>query len=103
MDRIQIAGQGGRHINAVWLLTKKSNSRRLVLFWYQLPGKTLSSDLLYRFELARRLILDGRTDAAVVRLASELDDSESVDHALQRLITFSQQLFPEVQVLLPEK
>ena len=102
MDRIQIARQGGGHINAVWLLTKKSNSRRLVLFWYQLPGKTLSSDVLYRFELARRLILDGRTDAAVVRLASDLDDSESVDQGLQRLITFSQQFFPQVQVLLPE-
>jgi EpsI family protein len=103
MDNIQIAGQGGRHINAVWLLTKKNNSRRLVLFWYQLPGRTLSSDVLYRLELARRLIFHGRTDAVVVRLASEPDASETVDQALERLITFSQQLFPYVQLLLPEK
>jgi EpsI family protein len=102
MDNIEIAGQGAHQINAVWLLTKKNNSRRLVLFWYQLPGRTLSSDVLYRLELARHLIFHGRTDAAVVRLASELDGSETVDQALQRLITFSQQLFPYVQVLLPD-
>jgi EpsI family protein len=103
MGNIQIAGQGGRHINAVWLVTKKNNSRRVVLFWYQLPGRTLSSDVLYRLELARRLIFHGRTDALVVRLASEIDGSETVDQVLERLITFSQQLFPYVQLLLPEK
>ncbi|HEY2920704.1 MAG TPA: EpsI family protein [Candidatus Binatia bacterium] len=103
MDNIQIARRGGRYINATWLLTKKNNSRRVVLFWYQLPGRTLSSDVLYRLELARGLIFYGRTDAVVVRLASELDGSETVDQALERLITFSQQLFPYVQLLLPEK
>jgi EpsI family protein len=103
MDDIRIAGQGGRRINANWLLTKKNNSRRVVLFWYQLPGRTLSSDVLYRLELARRLIFHGRSDAVVVRLASEVDGSETVDQALERLITFSQQLFPYVQLLLPEK
>jgi EpsI family protein len=103
MDNIQIAGQGGRHINTTWLLTKKNNSRRVVLFWYQLPGRTVSSDLLYRLELARRLIFHGRTDALVVRLASEIDGSETVDQALERLINFSQQVFPYVQLLMPEK
>jgi EpsI family protein len=103
MDDIQIAGQGGRHINANWLLTKKNNSRRVVLFWYQLPGRTLSSDLLFRLELARGLIFHGRTDAMVVRLASEVEGSETVDQALERLITFSQQLFPYIQLLLPER
>jgi EpsI family protein len=102
MDNIQIARQGARQINAVWLLTKKAHSKRLVLFWYQLPGKTLSSDVLYRWELARSLIVYGRTDAAVVRLATELNDSENVDLGLQRLIDFSQRLFPHVQTLLPD-
>jgi EpsI family protein len=101
-QNVHIAGPRGRYADAVWLLTKKSSSRRLVLFWYQLPGKALSSDVLYRLELARRSIFHGRTDAAVVRLATELDSSESVDQALQRLMIFSQQLFPYVQLSLPE-
>jgi EpsI family protein len=102
-DDIQIAAEGGRHINANWLLTKKNNSRRVVLFWYQLPGRTLSSDVLYRLELARRLIFHGRTDAVVVRLASDVDGSETVDQTRESLITLSQQLFPYVQLLLRER
>ena len=102
MNTIYVVGKGaGRNIDAVWLLTKKNNSRRLVLFWYQLPGRTLSSDVFYRFEIARRWIFHGRTDAAVVRLATDVDGSESVDLALQRLIAFSQQISPYVQLLVP--
>jgi EpsI family protein len=102
MANIQIARQDAGQINAVWLLTKKGHSKRLVLCWYQLAGRTLSSDVLYRWELARRLTAYGRTDAAVVRLATELNASETVDLGLQRLIDFSQRLFPHVQTLLSD-
>ncbi len=90
------------NIDAAWLLTKKSSAKRLVLFWYQLPGKTYSSDVWYRLALARRLIFESRTDGAVIRLATDFKDSETVDQALKRLIDFSLHVFPEVRRLLPE-
>lgn len=89
-------------VDAVWLVTEKNRARRLVLFWYQLPGETYSSDVLHRLELARLLIFEGRTDDAVIRLATDLNGSESVDQALKRLINFSSQILPEIRRLLPE-
>lgn len=91
---------GMRKIDAVWLLTKKNHLQRLVVFWYQLPDKTLSNDLLFRWEVVRRWLIHGRTDAAVVRLATDLNGSESVERALQRLIAFSEQIKPFVQLLV---
>ncbi len=91
----------GWKIDALWLLTKKNKLQRLVVFWYQLPGKALSNDLLFRWEIIRRWMIHGRTDAAVVRLATDLDSSENIDGALQRLIAFSEQITPFVQLLVP--
>ena len=101
MDNVVISS-GEERIDAVWLLTKKNTSRRVVLYWYQIGNKFLSSDVRYRLELARRLIFEGRTDSAVIRLATDLNDSESVDQALKRLIDFSLQLRPQLRRLLPE-
>jgi hypothetical protein len=102
MNRIQLQGnEAGEKIDAVWLLTKKNNLQRLVVFWYQLPGKELSNELIFRWEMVRRWMIHGRTDAAVVRLATDLDTSESVDLALQRLIAFSRQITPFVRLLVP--
>jgi len=102
MNRIELKGaEAGSKIDAVWLLTKKNNLRRLVVFWYQLPGEALSNELYFRWEIVRRWLIHGRTDAAVVRLATDLDSSESVDLALQRLIAFSQRITSFVQLLVP--
>lgn len=102
MNRIEMKGNdAGWKIDAIWLLTKKNNLQRLVVFWYQLPDKAFSNELLFRWEIVRRWMIHGRTDAAVVRLATDLDSSESVDLALQRLIAFSQQITPFVRVLVP--
>lgn len=102
MNRIEMKGTEMEwKIDAVWLLTKKNNLQRLVLYWYQLPGKAFSSELIFRWETVWRWMIHGRTDAAVVRLATDLDSSESVDLALQRLIAFSQQITPFVRLLVP--
>ena len=102
MNRIEMKGNdAGWKIDAIWLLTKKNNLQRLVVFWYQLPDKAFSNDLLFRWEIVRRWMIHGRTDAAVVRLATDLDSSDSVELALQRLIAFSQQITPFVRVLVP--
>jgi EpsI family protein len=101
MNRIEMKGNdSGWKIDAIWLLTKKNNLQRLVVFWYQLPDKAFSNDLLLRWEIVRRWAIHGRTDAAVVRLATDLDSSENVDRALQRLIAFSQQITPFVRLLV---
>jgi EpsI family protein len=101
MDELRVDTGNGGSIEAVWLLTKKSNARRVVLYWYQVGGDIFSGDFRYRMELARRLVVNGRTDGSVIRLASDVSDYESTDQALDQLKGFAMLLQPELRKLLP--
>ena len=102
MEQIDIGGLGTEPIHAVGLLTKKSIQKRFVLFWYQVRGRSFASDLRNRIELMKGLALRGRTDGAVVRLATEVGDLESVENAKNRLIAFSAKLYPNLLKILPD-
>jgi EpsI family protein len=101
MDEIRVDNGGGESVDAVWLLTRKSGAKRLVLYWYQVDDMTFSSDIRHRMELARRLLVEGRTDGSVIRLASDVSDYESTDQTLDRMKRFANLLQPELRKLLP--
>ena len=102
MEEISIPVSGKKPIDAVGLVTKKPNDRKLVLFWYEVRGHSFASDLRNRFELIRGLALHGRTDAAVIRLATPVGEFESIEKAKNRLVSFSADLYPELMQVLPK-
>lgn len=101
-DEISIPLAGEKPIDAVGLVTKKSNAKRFVLFWYEVRGRSFASDFRNRMELIRGLAFHGRTDAAVVRLATPIEEFESVEKAKDRLVSFSINLYPELIQVLPK-
>jgi EpsI family protein len=101
MDEIRIDTGGGESVDAVWLLTRKGEARRVVLYWYQVDDKTFSSDFRHRMELAHRLLVKSRTDGSVIRLASDVSGYESTDQSLDRVKDFAILLQPELRKLLP--
>ena len=102
LEEIQIPAAGAKPIEAIGLLTKKFNARKFVLFWYQVRGQSFSGDVRNRIELIKGLVLHGRTDGAVIRLATPVSDMESLESAKNRLITFSTQLYPKLSSVLPQ-
>lgn len=98
----QIKIQVREKVHAAWMITKKNNLQRLVLFWYQLPDSAISSEMIFRWEIIRRWMVQSGTNAAVVRLATDLDSFEAVDAALKRLIAFSEQIAPYAQLLVQQ-
>jgi EpsI family protein len=101
LEDIQIPLAGGREIDAVELLTKKNEEKRLVLFWYQQRDDVFSSDFRNRINLMKSLVLHGRTDGAVVRIATSVAQFESLDRARARLVSFATTLYPELVRVLP--
>jgi EpsI family protein len=89
-------------IEANWMLARKGNAARLVLYWYQFDGSTIAGELGYRTELLKRLVFDRRSDGAVVRLATPVSDNESIERAQARLAAFASHLYPELAELLPQ-
>jgi EpsI family protein len=92
----------GASIQGNWMLTRSGSAARLVLYWYEVGGKTIAGELSYRIEQARRSIFERRSDGAAVRLATPVAQDESVEQAQQRLLNFSSVLYPELARLLPQ-
>ena len=98
---VKIPLAGGQTIDSIWLETRSGNARKLVVFWYQVRGLAFASDIGNRIELFRGLLSQGRTDGAVVRLASPVGDRETIEQAKHRVLEFSTSLHPELIRLLP--
>jgi EpsI family protein len=88
-------------IDANWMLTRHGEATRLVMYWYQFSSKTVAGEIDYRFELVQRLVLQHRSDGAVVRLATPVVADEPIETAQQRLRALAEALYPELVKVLP--
>lgn len=89
-------------IKGNWMLTSNGNTSRLVLYWYQFGGNTLAGEFEYRIELVKRLILDRRSDGAIVRLATAVRNDEPIEPAQERLRALAVALYPRLVEILPQ-
>ena len=101
MGSIKIPLAGGQIIDSIWIETRRGSARKLVVFWYQIHGLSFASDIGNRMELLHGLLFQGRTDGAVIRLASLVSDMETMEQARQRLSSFSSSLHPQLVRVLP--
>jgi EpsI family protein len=96
MGQMKIPMPGGKQVDAIWLVVKKNQLKRIVLYWYQVGDKSFAGDLRHRFELIWNRFIHGRTDSAVARMATPIRESESAEQARERLASFSAYLYPEI-------
>jgi EpsI family protein len=96
---VEVAGDTS--IRGTWMLTRKGNSARLVIYWYQIAEDTFSGEFENRIRQLQRAFLERRTDGAVVRIATPLLDGESVEQAQERLRLLSVQLYSRLTKILP--
>ncbi|HWP59891.1 MAG TPA: EpsI family protein [Candidatus Acidoferrales bacterium] len=88
-------------VRATAMLTRKGSSRRLVVFWYQVGGESLSDEVQYRWRLIRNSILQGRTDGAVVRIATAVREGEPPENAQARIAGVVERVYPALRRILP--
>ncbi len=89
-------------LDANWMLARNGKKARLILYWYQFGRNTESGELSYRISMAKRLLFQGRSDAAVVRLATPVLSDEPIENSQKRLNELAAQLYPELVRLLPQ-
>jgi hypothetical protein len=76
------------------LVAEKEGSKILVLYWYDIQGRMITSDIMSRFQLVSNRIRLGRNDASLVRLVLPITDSESAAEA--RGLAFARALLPHL-------
>lgn len=101
LEPAEIQIRSGASIRGNWMLTRKGDSLRLVLYWYQIGEETLAGELENRLRQLKRAMLERRTDGAVVRLATPVSDGVSIERAQDLLGGVARQLYPELVRILP--
>lgn len=89
----------GSQVSVNLYLIQKGLERQLVLYWYESHGRIIASE----YSAKIYLVLDGirlnRTDSALVRISTPLDDSEVAAH--RRVVGFAETLLNPLGSLLP--
>jgi EpsI family protein len=91
--------QGGKTIQINEYVIQRDVSKQVVFYWYQTQGRVIASEYSAKFWMVADSISHNRTDGALVRVITPMNDGE--ENARARLIQFTQTLFPHLDGILP--
>jgi EpsI family protein len=94
-----IAIPGGRQIVVNEYVIQQGLDKELVFYWYQGRGRVIASEYTGKFWMVADAISRNRTDGALVRLITPMNDSE--EKARARLESFAQLVFPPLDAIIP--
>ena len=80
-------------------IIQKDLNKEMVLYWYQARGRVFASEYAGKFWMVTDAISRNRTDGALVRLITPMNDGEA--KARTRLISFAQSLLPYLDAVIP--
>jgi exosortase D (VPLPA-CTERM-specific) len=88
------------HVNRA--LIQKDDQRQIVLYWFKQRDRILSDEYLVKLYLFWDALSRGRTDGALVRIASLIGPGETEDVVDQRLLRFVATIDPELARYVPD-
>lgn len=91
---------GGRRIVVNEYVIQKDENKQLVFYWYQGRGRVTASEYAAKFWMVADAISRNRTDGALVRLITPINDNEASARA--RLVGLTQDLFPPLDGIIPK-
>jgi EpsI family protein len=94
-----IAVPDGRKIVVNEYVIQQGLDKGLVFYWYQGRGRVVASEYAGKFWMVADAISRNRTDGALVRLVTPMNDPEAKARA--RLESFTQLIFPRLDQLIP--
>jgi len=99
--RIVIAGNNGRFVQTNRYIIQKGIDRQLVVYWYQAHGRAVASEYWSRFYLVADALRMNRTDGALIRIITPIQEGEAWEIAQQRAVSFAQQVLPSLDDYVP--
>jgi EpsI family protein len=97
---LPLGGPGGG-VPANLVLMEMDKQRYAILYWYEIGGIATLSDHGYRVRLLYNQLVRGRSDGALIRIASPLEAGEDGNAALARQTEFLRVFYPALLRSLP--
>ena len=96
---VTISVGGGRQITVNEYVIQRDLDKQMVFYWYQGRGRVIASEYWGKLWMVADAISRNRTDGALVRVITPMNDVEA--NARARLVGFTQVLFPHLNGMLP--
>jgi EpsI family protein len=90
---------GGHNIVVNQYVIQRDQDKQLVFYWYQGRGRVIASEYAGKFWMVVDAIRRNRTDGALVRLVTPMNDGEDVARA--RLVSLTEALYPSLREFVP--
>ncbi len=81
-------------------IVAKGLQQDLILYWYQERGRAIPSEFMAKFWMVADALFRNRTDGAIVRITSSIENQES-DARLQA-VSFLRSIDPYLEKIVPE-
>lgn len=101
IDTMQL-GLSGDHAPANRVLIQKGDQRQLVLYWFKQRDRVLANEYLVKLYVLWDAMTRQRTDGALIRLTTPIQQNETDHSAEQRLIRFAQNMNPILTRYVPD-
>lgn len=99
--RIWIDYLGGNKIQVNRILVQQGAERAVVLYWYQAHGRVTPSEYGAKYYLVADALRMNRSDGALVRITTFVQNGEDVHEAEARAIGFSKLVLPLLDGYIP--
>ncbi len=83
-------------------LIQHGSSRQLVYYWFQQRGREITSEYLVKWYLFTDALTRNRSDGALVRLITPLQEGEDAAGGDARLSEFAQEVAPLLGKYVPD-
>ncbi len=104
LDRVSLSAGSGtlRKLNVNRALIQKGGQKQIVLYWFKQRERIITNEYLVKLFLFWDGMSRGRTDGALVRIASLVGPGETEDSVDQRLRQFVSTIEPELIRYVPD-
>ena len=98
----EIPGPEGKTYRVGDYLITNGTATDEVLYWYQSHGRAIANDYQAKLYMLTDAIRYNRTDAALIRIVTRIERSESRADAHRRVLAFAQQSVPLLPAYIPD-
>ena len=93
---------GGKRYRVGEYLISDGKTRQEVLYWYRSHGRSIANDYLAKLYTLADSIRYNRTDAALIRVITPVQEGEGQSSAHDRAVSFASQMAPLLSPYIPD-
>ena len=101
-EKLQLQSKNNTTIDVSRLLISKGNKKIITYYWLKQGSKVFYQQLMARLDLVRYVIQENRSDAALIRMVSEVESDEDIKDTDLRMQRMAKELLSVVSDYIPD-